>query len=76
MTRPKKSPFMAAQFNEKFVLQLKKNPMGNDDEATKSLLIIHNGAKFSILLDLNFCDVLRRFHVICIYFIFLKSIEN
>ena len=65
MTRPKKSPFMDAQFNEKFVLQLKKNPMGNDDEATKSLLKIPNVAKFSVVLDLNFCDVLQRFHVIC-----------
>ena len=53
-----------AQFNEKFVLQLKKNPMGNDDEATKSLLKIHNGAKIYILLDLNSCDVLQRFHII------------
>ena len=55
-----------AQFNEKFVLQLKKNPMGNDDEATKSLLKIHNGAKIYILLDLNFCDVLQQFlNIIC-----------
>ena len=55
---------MDAQFNEKFVLQLKENPMGNDDEATKSLLKMHNVAKFSILLDLNFYDVLQSFHVI------------
>ena len=47
-----------AQFNEKFVLQLKKNPMGNDDEATKSLLKIHNGAKIYILLDLNWILVM------------------
>lgn len=45
---------MDAQFNEKFVLQLKKNPMGNDDEATKSLLKIHNGTKISILLEFEF----------------------